>query len=53
MTQKKIENFFNEKNVKVTKRKNAFKGYASTYIVETSNSFNPELQLKDVESAIK
>ena len=53
MTQKKIEKFFNEKNVKVTKRKNAFKGYASTYIVETSNSFNPELQLKDVESAIK
>ena len=53
MTQKKIENFLNEKNVKVTKRENAFKGYASTYTVETSNSFNPELQLKDVESAIK
>ena len=43
MTQKKIENFLNEKNVKVTKRENAFKGYASTYTVETSNSFNPEL----------
>ena len=53
MTQKKIENFLNEKNVKVTKRENAFKGYASTYTVETSNSFNPDLQLKDVESAIK
>ena len=37
----------------MTKRENAFKGYASTYTVETSNSFNPELQLKDVESAIK
>ena len=43
----------NEKNVKITKREHAFKGYASTYNVEISNSFNPELQLKDTESAIK
>ena len=45
--------FWTKENVKVTKRENAFKGYASTYTVETSNSFNPELQLKDVEFAIK
>ena len=43
----------NEKNVKITKREHAFKGYASTYNVEILNSFNPELQLKDTESAIK
>ena len=43
----------NEKNVKITKREHAFKSYASTYNVEILNSFNPELQLKDTESAIK
>ena len=37
----------------MAKREHAFKGYASTYNIETLNSFNPELQLKDVESAIK
>ena len=37
----------------MAKREHAFKGYASTYNVETLNSFNPELQLKDAESAIK
>ena len=42
----------NEKNIKI-KRKDAFKGYASTYNVEVLNSFNPELQLKDAEFAIK
>ena len=42
----------NEKNVKITKRALAFKGYASSYNVEVLNSF-PELQLKDTESAIK
>ena len=31
----------------------AFKGYAITYNFEILNSFNPELQLKDNESAIK
>ena len=43
----------NEKNVKITKQPHAFKGYASTYDVEIMNSFNPKLQLKDTESAIK
>ena len=37
----------------MAKREHAFKGYASTYNVETLNSFNPELQLKDAESGIK
>ena len=37
----------------MTKRKDAFKGYASTYNVEILNSFNPELQVEDTESAIK
>ena len=50
---KKIEKFLNEKNVKITKWTHAFKGYASSYNVEISNSFNPVIQLKDTESAIK
>ena len=50
---KKCENFLKEKNVKITKREHAFKGYASTYNVEILNSFEPELQRKDTESAIK
>ena len=50
---KKSEHFWNEKFVKITKRSRAFKGYASSYNVEILNSFNPELQLKDTESAIK
>ena len=41
------------KKIKTTKRENAFKGYASTYNVENLNSFNPELQLTNTESAIK
>ena len=36
-----------EKNVKITKRKHAF------YDGEILSSFNPELQLKNIESAIK
>ena len=43
----------NKKNIKITKRENAFNSYASTYKIEILNSFNPELQLKDTESAIK
>ena len=35
------------------KQEHAFKGFASTYNVEILNFFNPELQLKDTESAIK
>ena len=50
--QKKWNFFIRKKNVKITKRKHAFKGYATTYSVEILNSFNPELQLKDTESAI-
>ena len=37
----------------MTKRTHAFKSSASTYNVEILNSFNPELQIKDTESAIK
>ena len=52
----KRENCFDKKktikNVKVTKRINANKGYASTYNIYILNSFNPELQLKNTESAI-
>ena len=49
----KYENFLNEKNVKITKQTRAFKGYVSSYNVEILNSFNPELQLRGSESAIK
>ena len=41
------------KNVKITKRAHAFKGYASSYNVEILNFFNPALQLKDTESTTK
>ena len=50
---KKSENFLNKENIKITKRKHAFKGFASTYNVEILNYFNPELQLKDTKSANK
>ena len=43
----KSKKFLNKKNVKITKRAHAFKGCASTYNVQISNSFNPELQLTD------
>ena len=49
---KESEKFLNEKNVKIAKGEHAFKGYASTYNIEILSSFNPELQLKDTESAI-
>ena len=39
-----------KKNVKITKRAHAFKGFANSYNVEILNSFKPELQLKDTES---
>ena len=42
-----------ENIVKITKWKHVFKGFASSYNIEIFNSFNPELQLKDTESAIK
>ena len=43
----------NEKNVKMKKRAHSFKGYGSSYKVEILNSFNPEVQFKHTESAIK
>ena len=43
----------NDKNVKITKRPNAFKGYANSYNVEILDSFTPELKFKDTEFAIK
>ena len=45
--------FSTENKIKITKWEHAFKGYASAYTVEILNSFNPELQLKYTESAIK
>ena len=36
----------------MTKQKDAFKGYASTYNFEILNSFNPELQLKQPQSKV-
>ena len=36
-----------------TKQEHAFKGYASAYNIEVLNSFNPKLQLKDIESTSK
>ena len=52
MIKKKL-NIFKQKNVKITKRWHTFKGFPSSFNVEILNSFNPELQLKDTESAIK
>ena len=50
---KKSEVFFNEINIKITKRENAFKGLASTYSVKILNCFSPDMHLKDTGSAIK
>ena len=47
MQKKNIENFLNERNIKIMKQAHAFKGYASSYNVEIFNSFDPELQIKD------
>ena len=49
--QKKSKNSLIEKNVKMTKRAHAFKGYTSSFNVEILNSFDPELQLKGTEPA--
>ena len=45
--------FKRKKNVKITEREYAFKGYESAYNGEILNSFDPELHFKDTESAIK
>ena len=50
---KKSQNILNEENVKIKKQAYIFTGFASSYNVKISNSFNPELQLIDTESAIK
>ena len=38
---------------KIAKRAHAYKDFASSYNIEPLNSFNPEKQFKDTESAIK
>ena len=48
----KSEFFLNEKNVKINKQ-SPYSGYASTYSVETLNSLNSVLKLKEAKSAIK
>ena len=54
MIQKKMKSFLTTtKNVTITKWVHAFKGYASTYNVGISNSFNPKLQLKSTEFAVE
>ena len=50
---KKCEKILGEKNAKLTKRSHAYKGHASSYNIDNLNSFNPELQLTDTESAIR
>ena len=50
---KKRENFLNKKTVKIAKGAHDFNGHASSCNVEILNSFNPDLQLKDNEPAIK
>ena len=39
--------------MKISKWEHVFEGFASTHSVKILNSFNPKLQLKDTESAIK
>ena len=41
------------KNVKITQRSPAYEGYASAYNAEILNSFNLELQLKNIKYPIK
>ena len=43
----------NKKYIKIAKREHAFKDQASTFNVETLNSFISKLLLKDTESAMK
>ena len=49
----KSENFLKEKNIFIKIKEHGFKGYASSYNVEILNHFNPEIQLKDTEYALK
>ena len=43
----------NKKIVTITIQSHAFKGYANSYNVEVLNCFTLEVQLKNIESAIK
>ena len=49
----KSKNFLNKKNVKITKQAHALKDFSNSFNIEILNFFNPELQLKITESAIK
>ena len=51
--QETVNIFWMKKNVTITKRCHAYKAYSSTCSVKILNSFNPELQLRDIESAVK
>ena len=48
-----VKTLLTKKNAKITKRSHAYKDYGSSYIADILNSFNPELQLKNSESAIR
>ena len=43
----------NENNVKTSKQSYPYRGYLSTCNAKFLNSFNPELQLKDTQSAVE
>ena len=49
----KPENILDVKNTKITKQSHAYKGYASSYNVDVLNYFKPELQLNNIECAIR
>ena len=48
-----VKKFLTKKYAKITKRCHAYKDYASCYNVNILNSVNPELQLKESESAVR
>ena len=50
---KQIQNRKKQKKTKITKESQAYRGYAGTYNVKILNFFNPKLQLKNTESAIR
>ena len=50
---KQIQNRKKQKKTKITKGSHAYRGYAGTYNVKILNFFNPKLQLKNTESAIR
>ena len=43
---------YGQKKTKITKQSHPYKSYASSYSVEILDSFNHELQLKDIDYAI-